>query len=169
MAAPEVEVPDFDDGQKAVESFRALCEAVADANAAMAASGEAGSSIYPQPAPEPPGAPPPAAPPPVAPPTAAPSPPAAEWADEPQLTPQQPSAPPPWWDWRQRQQDDAWQQQAEEAQAWQTQAWQESGYYTAAAREPVSSEISHWNCVRVGITKHPGGPWEVMFKIRPML
>ena len=162
MAAPEVEVPDFDDGQKAVESFRALCEAVADANAAMAASGQAGS-FYPQTAPEPPEAPPAAAPPPEAPPAAAP-PPAAEWAAEPQLTPQQPSVPPPWWAWRQRQHDDAWEQQAEE---WQ--AWQEDEYYTTAAPAPVSSEISHWNCVRVGITKHPGGPWEVMFKIRPVL
>ena len=158
MAAPEAEVVDFDDGKEAFDSFMSLCHAVADANAAAAAP------IDPQPAPKASAAPPPAA-----------TPPAAEWADEPQLTPQQPSVPPPWWAWRQRQQDDAWEQQAEEAQAWQTQAWQESEYYreseyyTAAAREPVSSEISHWNCVRVGITKHPGGPWEVMFKIRPML
>ena len=85
MAAPEEEFPDLDDGKKALDSFMTLCHAVADANAG------AGSSIDPQPAPKASAAPAPAA-----------TPPAAAWADEPALTPQQPAHPPPWWAWRQR-------------------------------------------------------------------
>ena len=165
MAAPEAEVVDFDNGKEAFDSFMDLCHQVAEATAG------AGSSIDPQPAPKASAAPPPAA-----------TPPGHAWADEPALTPQQPAHPPPWWAWRHRQDEAAWweqaaeevaaEEQAAEEQAWQeweSQGWQQPETYTTAAREPVSSEIFHWNCVRVGITKHPGGPLEVMFKIRPVL
>ena len=162
MAAPEAEVVDFDDGKEAFDSFMSLCYAVADANASAA------SPIDQQPAPKASAAPPPAA-----------TPPAAAWADEPALTPQQPTYPPPWWAypqppdwWGQAAEEVAAEEQAVEEQAWQdweSQGVQQPETYTTAAREPVSSEIFHWNCVRVGITKHPGGPLEVMFKIRPVL
>ena len=166
MAAPEAEVVDFDNGKEAFDSFMSLCHAVADAQAGAA------SSIDPQPAPKASAAPPPAA-----------TPPGHAWADEPALAPQQPAHPPPWWAWRHRAEEQAAErvaaeevkaveEQAVEDQAWQEwegQGYQEPETYTTAAREPVSSEIFHWNCVRVGITKHPGGPLEVMFKIRPVL
>ena len=165
MAAPEAEVVDFDDGKEAFDSFMSLRHAVADANAAAA------SPIDQQPAPKASAAPPPAA-----------TPPGHAWAVDPATTPQQPDHPPPWWAWRHRQDEAAsWEQAAEEVaaeeqaveeqawQEWERQGWQQPETYTTAAREPVSSEIFHWNCVRVGITKHPGGPLEVMFKIRPVL
>ena len=160
MAAPEAEVED--NGEEAFAAFMSLCHAVADANAAAA------SPIDQQPAPKASAAPPPAA-----------TPPGHAWAVDPATTPQQPDHPPPWWAWKNRQDEAAaWAEEvAAEEQAVEEQAWQDWGSqgvrqpetYTAAAGEPVSSEIFHWNCVRVGITKHPGGPLEVMFKIRPVL
>ena len=170
MAAPEAEVED--NGEEAFAAFMSLCHAVADANDAAAAP------IDQQPAPQASAAPPPAA-----------TPHGHAEAVDPATTPVQPDHPPPWWAWQNRRDEGlgwteevaaaeqaaeevAAEEQAAEEQAWQD--WERQGVqqpetYTTAAGEPVSSEIFHWNCVRVGITKHPGGPLEVMFKIRPVL